>query len=389
MATGDIGAQIDLLTPGGSGYSITYGYDAAYGDVHIVVYHNGVTYKVSTVSIDSAGNIGAAWLATLSITGGNFTLGITHISGTVWAVVYTAIQIKIKTIDISLDGLTITELADFDTETGGFLRSLHILHISGTIYAMVNEAPTTLKLRVRTVSISNDGLTISNVALDDDAGAISPAVELNKISGSTYVVARTNTASTRLRTYTISDAGAITFLQETELDTTGGVAFGVRGVNVGGSIWAFSYAIAAGTSGRLRTIPVNADGSFGAVVDTDDTLFTNANGRTPWSVTPVGFGSDVYLYGQGNNSNARVRTVHIAADGTIGVSQDTLLLETATANYVRVYRRAGNIYVCFHAGATVQARIRSFDTETLADPAPGGALMRGSLHRIWTKQLGG
>ncbi len=331
MAYGDIGSIIDSHDLLGTGVGSFPPVRVSANIWAFLQNYNG-SISVWTYSCDPVtGDIGAGVTGGAVLVNGSVTQcsNLIHISGDVFAIWYrrwngyTGDYVSTFTISPSgvVGGLIATYSWPGTKDFDGFLGATPI-HIFGTIYAAVFESISgSGGLNVSTWSISDDGLTISAVAQDE---FLMPSVffsaDFQLISGNVYGVFLSEKGqATKIRTYTITNAGAISFIGTYTLDASGYASneTWIRARHVYGTVWAIAYREA--THYRVKTLNINNDGSFGAVIDTNDTLFAKNNVYELLNI-PDG----AYMLSCGDSTGLEVKTFSISNAGIIGTIIDTL-----------------------------------------------------------------
>ncbi len=386
MTVGDFTAVLDLENIGSEAYGDTI--IAITNTVYLVAWTKAGNGTIQTYSISALGVIAPIDTYQFSATCSAGVAYLLHISGTIYAIIFSdaAAAKKVLTIDVADDGtITGAPIATFTFYTGGTLRT-PLLHVSGTTYAICLQSAT--GMMINTMSISNDGTTISNIDTDDDAMGGNINGDFKQVSTETYVACRNDIAhNTIIRTYNISDSGIITLLDSEDLDGVGG-GYLIRAVKVGiftdYTIFAFSYDITTGGIRRERTIQLNNDGTIGAVIDTDDTIWAGL--YTPDCI--IRLFSDIYLCAYANAVGAGlVRTIHISSDGTIGTIEDTLSLNVGPATSLNIIRCNDEVYGCFLSGNG--ATSGTIYTYGLTESVPDITTLPATLIKVKTAQANG
>ncbi|GAI88279.1 unnamed protein product, partial [marine sediment metagenome] len=129
---------------------------------------------------------------------------IFHISGDVYAIAFgdSALDGWFYTYSISAAGAISDRIALFEFETD-YYRTNDIAHISGNIFTLAYDSDDIARLR--TVSISPDGVDMSNVA-SISIGGHDIDFSMVHVGGNVYAVSFSTVLPGRLRTYTIPDS---------------------------------------------------------------------------------------------------------------------------------------------------------------------------------------
>lgn len=250
------------------------------GDVYAIAYagpaNNGL---IKTIHISNDGTIDPTIIDTYTFEagGGVSQLAIVHISETTYAVFHggPASDGWLKTITIQDDG-TITgviNFLEFDVNYGMYSDPIHI---SGDVWANVYTADAIFGPgRIMTFTITGAGAIAAIASYDYDLNQ-SSAPDIFHISGNVYGIAYGGPgADGWLKTVTINNdgtiGGLISFL---EFDTTYGANPYV--VLIGSNVWAIAYDGPDG-DGWLKTVTINDDGTIGGIVSTFE--YDNASGR--------------------------------------------------------------------------------------------------------------
>jgi len=258
------------------------------GDIYAIVYSGpdsgveGTDGFVKTVSIDSAGNIGNAVLATLEF---DTTAGdqpdIINVSGTIYAVAYAGRggggadnnAGVVRTFSISNDGTTIGAVLDtliFDTTDGDTSK---IVNVSGDIFAIAYEDENN-DGKVATVDIDSAG-TIGNAAVttftyDANVGAGGASNSLINVSGNIFAIAYQSDGNLgTVQAVSISNDGttlSTTGLGSLDFDTSAGSAF-PKIISISSSVFAISYDDTGG-AGSVATVEISQDGTLVLAIDT-------------------------------------------------------------------------------------------------------------------------
>ena len=239
------------------------------GNVYAIAYVGpGSNGSLKTFTIDADGTIGTIASDVFDAGTGLIEPMIVHISGTTYAIVYGGPGSDgwLKTVTINDNGTIggVIQSLEFDSTHGTYG---HLLHISGTIWAI---AYTAVGIngpgRIITLPIANDG-TIGAIedTSDYDTNQTGPPF-LFHVAGTKYGVAYGGPGFAGwLRTITIADDGTIgSLIRSLVFDTS--YAKNCWVVEIGENVWAISYDGPDG-DGWLKTIKINDDGTIAGQVD--------------------------------------------------------------------------------------------------------------------------
>jgi len=266
------------------------------GDVFAIAYWNQTLDDgiLITVDIDAAGNIGAVLdTFTFDAVRGR-TPDIIHIAGDVYAIAYNGPPDNSHLCTITIDnagnigGATIDTWVFDAAATSG--HDCHIIHIFGDVYAIAYTGAPVSRGRVCTFTIDNAG-NIGGAFIDTfQYAAWSGSQHIIHITGDVYAIAYTFFTGADnhgiVCTLTIDNAGNI---GDPVIDTL--TWDGVQGINsdfinVAGDIYAIA-ARGAGDGGWLYTVEIAADGQIGdAVLDTLE--FDDRTTETPRLIQVAG-----------------------------------------------------------------------------------------------------
>jgi hypothetical protein len=234
---------------------------------------------------------------------------------------------------------TVIDSFNFD---GTFCNIPNILHVSGNIYAIAYQGPSSDGF-LKTVEIAPDG-NITNSAIDtlefDTSDCAYP--EIINVSGVYFAIAYQGPSGDGfLKTVTIAANGDIgnSVIDTLEFDTSDCSYPDV--INVSGVYFAIAYRGPA-NDGFLKTVTIAANGDIGnSVIDTLE--FDTSDCAYPDVINVSG----VYfaIAYQGPSGDGFLKTVTIAANGDIGNSViDTLEFDTSDCSYPDVINVSGNTY---------------------------------------------
>ncbi|MCA9402288.1 MAG: DUF2341 domain-containing protein [Candidatus Omnitrophica bacterium] len=253
------------------------------GDIYAIVYRgSGNDGFIVTVDIDAAGNIENAVVDSAEIVTTDINYpSIVHISGDIYAVVYTDLDNDgvVITVDIAADGTITTPVIDsfeFDTVSGLYPR---IIQVSGDVYAIVYAGSGNDGFIV-TLDIDTDG-TINTPVIDsfeyDTSAGIFP--DIQNITGDIFGIVYRGAGNDGFAvTLDIDTDGTINtpVIDSLEFDTT--FANTPKLINVTGTLYATAYEDSTG-DGQVLTFTISNAGAISAVIDSFE--YAVANGDAP------------------------------------------------------------------------------------------------------------
>ncbi len=230
--------------------------DVVQGVENEIIHIAGDIYAIAYCGPDYDGwlktvNITAAGIPTL-VSGGTLefdpahcmSVDIVHIAGDIYAIAYQGPDDDgwLKTVTISDAGamaLVSGGALEFDTTQGKFPS---IIHVAGDIYAIAYQGPGGDGW-LKTVTISDAGAMalVSGGALEFDTTA-GGTPEIIHVSGSVFAVLfSAGDFNGWVKTVTISDAGAISYVDGTGLQLSPTVGKYLQGLHVSGNVYAAVY----------------------------------------------------------------------------------------------------------------------------------------------------
>lgn len=315
------------------------------GDVYAIVYR-GVDGDgfVSTVTVDSAGNIGDTVIDTFEFETGNCTAPhIYHISGNIFAITYGGPDSGgwVVTIEISTAGAITDPIVDsheFDTSQGTLTS---MVHISGTTYAIAYTGPGDDGW-LKTLTIGNDGSISADPELDslefDKTLCYYPYI--THISGDIYAILysgyinATAKYDARMVTVNINSAGAIvdtvvdSFQVPQLISPHTTIAYVGRIFNVAGDIYAFAVQARNASATQkiiVYTIEITTAGAIAATVTDSSEIATTANHTIDFLKTT---GGHYVLAYKSAADPGGLDTLDIEENGTIGSVVDSLTFDS-------------------------------------------------------------
>jgi len=335
MALGDISAVLDTLE-----FDTTVGYDPnmvhVSGDVYACAYGGASGGFVVTFTIDSSGNIGNAVIDSLEFAPGEGVLNpmIISISGDVFAIVYSAAgqTTKIVTVDIDSSGNIGAAIIDSLTVSGSANSYPRIVAVSGDIYAVDHSEPTGgTHGEVFTVDIDSSG-NIGAAAIDTLAYGTDDGVtgDIINISGTMFAVAtRNSTRGGSVYTFNIAADGTIdnAATDSHEFDSNADCLW-FRILNVSGDVYVITYTD-GDDDGFARTLTIGADGTIGTVIDSLE--FDTVSAYQPYLVSVSG---DVFAVAYSGRpvdiTSGLIKTFTITSSGFFSSVLGTLEFESVS-----------------------------------------------------------
>jgi len=227
-----------------------------------------------------------------------------------------------------------------------------ILHVSGTTYLLAYVDSSSRDGWVASVTISDAGAVSAVVDTLEFANATSVSQpKLIHIADDVYAVAYHDTGNTNgtIATFACDSAGTIGSVIDTGNFETVRTENPLDIIHISGNIYAVVYGLYVGIDqddGYVKTIPIDDDGTVGAVVDT--LKFEDTYCGAP-SIVRVGT-SDYYAIAyEATGDDGWVVTVDITSAGAIGAAiTDSLEFDTDSISFPVIFHIDGNYYgVCY------------------------------------------
>lgn len=292
---------------------------------------------VSTVNIDSMGNIGAAVIDTLEFDeAACWQPKILHISGDIYAIAYeTTSAIKVVTVDIDSTGAIENAVVDTfnSTDTGSNIEMGSFLHISGNYYAIAYNA-TDYHGQVITITIDssgNIGASETDTLEFDASQGVYPSIV--HVSGTMYAIAYCGSGNDGwVCTFNISTSGVIdaAVTDTEEFDGTLGTQCNI--LSVTGDIYVISYK-GSSDVGYIKTLSITSAGAISTVIDT--LTFDASSGQYP-SMVKVG-GTVFAVAYQGVDDDGFIKTFTVSSAGLISTVIDYEEFDTSKCTYPKLY----------------------------------------------------
>ena len=365
MAYGDIGAVIDTLEfdTGQGTYSQIL---RVAGDIYAIAYAdaNG-DGRITTVSVDAAGEIGNTVIATELFEAGSADwIGFVHVSGNVFAVIgRNSFAIStVYTVDISDDGATIANISSLAFEETAIMHQ-DICHVTGNIYAIGFSDTGATFCKIVTLTISDAGAISGNIdtlTIDSTNGYY---VKIVKVSDSVVaVVYNTTSYVITVATVGIDSAGNIggSALDTVAIDTADtwapcciakalDDAYIVAYQGPGGDGWAKSITITS--AGEICASPI-------------DSIEFDAADCTEPDALGIGLGLVAIVY-KGFNADGYICTIEADSAGNItDAVKDSLEFDIINCVTPAISHVTGDIYAIAYGGDDNDGYVKSLDIST-------------------------
>uniref|UniRef100_A0A6M3XYA3 Uncharacterized protein n=1 Tax=viral metagenome TaxID=1070528 RepID=A0A6M3XYA3_9ZZZZ len=372
MAYGDVGAVIETLE-----FDVGNGVDCwginVNDDVFVVAYQGpGAPNNlyITTFTIDAAGAISNTILATLALSPSWGVLPhIIKIADNVFAIVYqgTNYYLTVETVSISDDGLTLSSIAELELNALDS-RAPKIIHVTGNIYAVsyLQTAITTVKVSTFTIDSAGNIGGIGDTI--DLTAAGSYYTNILNVSGDIYAVAYIDTANgISVATIEIAAGGLITdAVIDTQIIDAQVANSRISMVEALPGVFAVAHS-GTGIDGYVSTVTISVAGTISAVLDTLE--IWNAD-VTQFHITHIGLGICAVTFKKDVLLDGNITTISISAAGLItDLVIDTLDFETVNYMDGMLLPISGNIYAIFYGGEGNDGYVRTLDIST---PPPGG-----------------
>ncbi len=338
---------------------------------------NGLTTSITVtanVTAEGGGTIGEISDTTIDTldfeTNGAEPAKIIHVSGNVYAIVYTDSNSDgwVKTVEVALDG-TITDIPldsfEFENRQGQWTD---ITHVAGDIYAIAYRGRNGDGF-VKTVEIESDG-DISNSVVDslefDTQNCNYP--EIVQVSADIYALAyEGNNGDGFVRTIQIASNGDINnrVIDSLEFDNSNGHEPDI--IHVSGDIYAIAYR-GNNRDGFLKTIEIASNGNItNTAIDTFE--FNRYECNFP-AISHVS--GDIFVITYDGDSPVHsvwgggiLTTVEIASDGTIENSIiDEAVFDSDDGNYPDIICVGSNVYAIAYTGVNEDGWLKTLTIES-------------------------
>jgi hypothetical protein len=322
------------------------------GNIYVIAYQgaSGDGF-LKTVAIDSAGGIGSAAIDTLEYdTADCKYVSITHVSGTIFAVVYQGPNDDgfIKTFSVDSNGNisnSVIATMEFDTSDG---RTPTIIQISPNVFAIVYYGPNNDGY-IKTVNIDANGImgsgAIKTMDFDTSNGQVPDIIH---VSGNIYAIAYQGaSADGFIKTVSIDINGVIgsSTIDTLEFDTAD--CKYVEIINISGNIFAVVYQ-GSGDDGFVKTFSIDTNGNIGNTT-INSLEFDTTDGWTP-VITNVSGNIYAVTY-RGTNGVGIIKTISINSSGVIGTTTSNPFTFDASAGYEpAIVQVTSSIYAIAYRG---------------------------------------
>jgi hypothetical protein len=330
-----------------------------------------VTANVTAEGGDTIGEIADTTIDALDFeTNGAEPAKILHISGNIYAIVYTDRHNDgwVKTVEVALDG-TITDIPldsfEFENRQGQWTD---IIHVAGDIYAIAYRGRNGDGF-VKTVEIEPNG-DITNSVIDsmefDTQNCNYP--EIVQVSADIYAIAyEGNNGDGYVRTIQIASNGNINnrVINSLEFDNRNGHEPDI--INVSGNIYAIAYR-GNNSDGYLKTIEIASNGNItNRVIDTFEFNRYECNFPVISHIS-----GDIYVVVYDGDSALHsvwgggiLTTVEIASDGTIENSViDEAVFDRDDGNYPDIIWVGSNVYAIAYMGVHEDGWLKTLTIES-------------------------
>ena len=287
------------------------------GSIYAVAYSKSDTDGfLKTFSISAVG-IFSAVLDTLEFdTATASDIDFIHISGQIFAIVYSGAASDgfIVTVDIDSLGAIANSVVDSLEYDGNLGQDNSIVQVSGTVYAIAHRGGAGDRLFIHTVGITNSGTlsAVANLNVLEIQTDVFP--DLTKIGGTTYAVGYRVSGTLRLATISISDDGLTIALIETkQLASAIPTNAGGDILKVGDDLYIMAYSEATTFDGFLIAFQVFISGVIlTPVLDTLE-FDTTQGGSASLALIPLSDSRYVIAY-QGPATDGFAKTTRGTVD---------------------------------------------------------------------------
>ena len=365
MAIGDIIGVIDSLD-----------FDEYGGTLPKIIHVAGTTYAIAyqgygndgyvvTILIQNDGTIGAVIESREFDNVNGRQPWIIHIAGTVYAIAYAGPGSNgtLKTVNIANDGNIGSVINTYVFDSGTPIVEPVIVHISGTTYTIFYGGPGNDGW-AKTITIQDNGTitgVINSLEFDTVYGMDSDPIH---ISGDVWAVAYTAVGINgpgRLKSFTITGAGAISVITSYDYDTNQTSPPDI--FHISGNVYGIAFG-GPGFDGWLKTVTINTDGTIGTVIDSLE--FDPSNGLNPW-VIPIGNNVWAIAY-DGPDGHGWLRTMKIENNGTITGGVDSLEYDPSMGMYQSMIHVSDDTYAIAYFGPGNDGWLKTVEITTPAAP---------------------
>lgn len=341
----------------------TLEYDKSNGYEPSIVHVSGSVYAIAfrgsggdgflkTISIDAGGEIASSVIDTLEYNTSNGREPcIIHISGNTYAIAYRGPGNDgfVSTVSIADNGNInnwVIDSLEFDNHNG---YEPCFIQVTGSIFAIVYRGSGNDGF-LKTVSIAANG-NIGNSPIDTLEFATSDGYEprILYVSGDVYaIVYRGASADGFLKTVSIAANGNIGNSAIDTLEFDASNCYNPKIINVSDNIFAIAYR-GSGNDGFIKTVAIAANGDIGSsVIDTREFADNDC-----YELRIIHVAENIYVVAyRGQNNDGFLKTLAIAADGSIGGSLiDTLEFDASNCYEPDIINVSGGIFAIAYRGS--------------------------------------
>ncbi len=231
--------------------------------------------------------------------------------------------------------------------------------VSANVCAVAYNGPTNQGW-VKTMSIDASG-NISNStigSLNFDTTCYEPSIV--NVSGNIYAVAYRGASNKGyLKTFSITSAAVIGSSVISTLNFDTSACYEPDMIHISGTTFAIAYRQSA-NKGYIKTVSIAANGVISGTV-----LGTYNYDTTSYIPKILQVSGSIYAIAyRGSSNNIYVRTVSIAANGTIGTSIDYLVVDTGTCYEPSFVNVSGSTFAVAYRGASNRGYLRTMSIDS-------------------------
>jgi hypothetical protein len=378
MPEGDIGAVIDTLVfESGQGTQTSFVQVAA--SVFAVAYRGPADDGfVKTFGIDVSGNIGAAEIDFLEFETSDISdPDIIHVTGNIYAIALTdsTNRGKLKTLSIDSSGNIGAAFIDVFVFNATQCTNPRILNVYSGVYAIVYGGQlddgflTTLSID----AAGNISAAIIETFEFDASTGLQP--DICHVSGTCFAIAYRGVDNDGfVCTISIANDGDIAAAITDILEFDASDCYTPRIIHISGDVFAVVYQ-GSGGHGTVTTFNIDSSGNIGAAaIDTFE--FNSTLGHFPF-ILPVSGNVFAVVY-QGPGSDGIIATFTIDGAGNIGAAViDSLIFDSANGAYPEIIHISGNVYAVAYSGSASAGTVKTLDVVTLISTGTQHLLLMG------------
>lgn len=378
MAEGDTGAVIETWS-----FDLTQGTVPKIihvaGDVYVIVYRDVAgDGQLVTFEIDSTGDIILPSIERFEFDTDNCHYpDIIHISGDIFAIAYCGLNNDgyLKTVRISAAGDISDPVEDTLIFDASWIVACSIVHIHGSMYAIAYEGSLTTG-KVVTVSIASDGniaASITDTLTFEATTCAEP--DIIHVYGTIYaIVFRGVDNDGFIVTVNIADDGTIGGAVEDSLEFDTNACTSPVIIHINGDIYAIAYR-GTDTDGFIVTVNISHAGALGGAVE-DSFEFETTYCSAPSILYVSGYVYAIAYIGPDNDGF--VVTLSISASGVISDPIiSSLEFNTDECEGPSLAHIFGSIYCVAFATTGSIGELTTFDIETSLAGPPRHELLMG------------